>query len=178
MLIHAFNFISQLANFFHWGIHGSSKSILLFFFYFDVFSFLCLKPIFFCTVNGEIDWVTPPACFEVIGFRIGWSFTWLKYTMKHVYCYCITCIIAKTMICKFLFALWQPDSIRVMGDKSTARETMKKANVPTVPGSDGLLQVPCLATICLIWFQKLAWKLLHCLQVLWFFIWLAPFFLI
>jgi biotin carboxylase len=49
-----------------------------------------------------------------------------------------------------LFALWQPDSIRVMGDKSTARETMKKANVPTVPGSDGLLQVPCLATICLI----------------------------
>ncbi|KAL5978027.1 hypothetical protein ACLOJK_037050 [Asimina triloba] len=32
------------------------------------------------------------------------------------------------------------DSIRVMGDKSTARETMKKAGVPTVPGSDGLLQ--------------------------------------
>lgn len=28
-----------------------------------------------------------------------------------------------------------------MGDKSTARETMKKAGVPTVPGSDGLLQV-------------------------------------
>lgn len=37
--------------------------------------------------------------------------------------------------------LFQPDSIRVMGDKSTARETMKKAGVPTVPGSDGLLQV-------------------------------------
>ncbi|KAE8697892.1 Biotin carboxylase [Hibiscus syriacus] len=36
--------------------------------------------------------------------------------------------------------LWQPDSIRVMGDKSTARETMKNAGVPTVPGSDGLLQ--------------------------------------
>lgn len=35
----------------------------------------------------------------------------------------------------------QPDSIRVMGDKSTARETMKNAGVPTVPGSDGLLQV-------------------------------------
>ncbi|KAG6429387.1 hypothetical protein SASPL_107437 [Salvia splendens] len=34
----------------------------------------------------------------------------------------------------------QPDSIRVMGDKSTARETMKNAGVPTVPGSDGLLQ--------------------------------------
>ncbi|XP_042418813.1 biotin carboxylase 2, chloroplastic-like [Zingiber officinale] len=33
-----------------------------------------------------------------------------------------------------------PDSIRVMGDKSTARETMKKAGVPTVPGSDGLVQ--------------------------------------
>ncbi|CAL0312555.1 unnamed protein product [Lupinus luteus] len=32
-----------------------------------------------------------------------------------------------------------PDSIRVMGDKATARETMKKAGVPTVPGSDGLL---------------------------------------
>lgn len=28
-----------------------------------------------------------------------------------------------------------------MGDKSTARETMKKAGVPTVPGSDGLVQV-------------------------------------
>ncbi|KAL0794608.1 hypothetical protein Bca101_065985 [Brassica carinata] len=33
-----------------------------------------------------------------------------------------------------------PDSIRVMGDKSTARETMKNAGVPTVPGSDGLLK--------------------------------------
>ncbi|KAK4783622.1 hypothetical protein SAY86_007996 [Trapa natans] len=33
-----------------------------------------------------------------------------------------------------------PDSICVMGDKSTARDTMKKAGVPTVPGSDGLLQ--------------------------------------
>lgn len=28
-----------------------------------------------------------------------------------------------------------------MGDKSTARETMKQAGVPTVPGSDGLLKV-------------------------------------
>lgn len=28
-----------------------------------------------------------------------------------------------------------------MGDKSTARDTMKNAGVPTVPGSDGLLQV-------------------------------------
>ncbi|KAK4859447.1 hypothetical protein QYF36_005704 [Acer negundo] len=33
-----------------------------------------------------------------------------------------------------------PDSIRTMGDKATARETMKNAGVPTVPGSDGLLQ--------------------------------------
>lgn len=33
-----------------------------------------------------------------------------------------------------------PDSIRVMGDKATARDTMKNAGVPTVPGSDGLLQ--------------------------------------
>lgn len=32
------------------------------------------------------------------------------------------------------------DSIRVMGDKATARETMKKAGVPTVPGSDGLIE--------------------------------------
>lgn len=33
-----------------------------------------------------------------------------------------------------------PHSIRVMGDKATARETMKKAGVPTVPGSDGILE--------------------------------------
>ncbi|MEY3574586.1 MAG: hypothetical protein RLZZ617_1184, partial [Bacteroidota bacterium] len=32
-----------------------------------------------------------------------------------------------------------PESIRSMGDKITAKETMKKAGVPTVPGSDGLL---------------------------------------
>ncbi len=32
-----------------------------------------------------------------------------------------------------------PEAIRGMGDKSTARETMQKAGVPTVPGSDGLL---------------------------------------
>ena len=31
------------------------------------------------------------------------------------------------------------DSIRAMGDKSTAKATMQKAKVPTVPGSDGLL---------------------------------------
>ncbi|KAG9439855.1 hypothetical protein H6P81_020020 [Aristolochia fimbriata] len=33
-----------------------------------------------------------------------------------------------------------PDNIRVRGDKATARETMKKVIVPTVHGSDGLLQ--------------------------------------
>ncbi|KAL4457808.1 hypothetical protein ABPG75_012673 [Micractinium tetrahymenae] len=33
----------------------------------------------------------------------------------------------------------KPDAIRVMGDKSTARDTMKAAGVPTVPGSDGLI---------------------------------------
>jgi acetyl-CoA carboxylase biotin carboxylase subunit len=32
-----------------------------------------------------------------------------------------------------------PDSMRSMGDKSTARETMQRLGVPTVPGSDGLL---------------------------------------
>ncbi|HEY9729488.1 MAG TPA: acetyl-CoA carboxylase biotin carboxylase subunit [Chroococcales cyanobacterium] len=32
-----------------------------------------------------------------------------------------------------------PDAIRAMGDKSTAKETMQGAGVPTVPGSDGLL---------------------------------------
>jgi len=31
------------------------------------------------------------------------------------------------------------DSIRKMGDKSTAKETMQRVGVPTVPGSDGLL---------------------------------------
>lgn len=32
-----------------------------------------------------------------------------------------------------------PDSIRAMGDKSTAKETMQRVGVPTIPGSDGLL---------------------------------------
>ncbi|MBD2014766.1 acetyl-CoA carboxylase biotin carboxylase subunit [Microcoleus sp. FACHB-53] len=32
-----------------------------------------------------------------------------------------------------------PDAIRAMGDKSTAKETMIRAGVPTVPGSEGLL---------------------------------------
>ncbi|QSO53330.1 acetyl-CoA carboxylase biotin carboxylase subunit [Alicyclobacillus curvatus] len=33
-------------------------------------------------------------------------------------------------------------AIETMGDKSVAKETMKSAGVPTVPGSDGLLQTP------------------------------------
>jgi len=33
-------------------------------------------------------------------------------------------------------------AITQMGDKSTARDTMKRAGVPTVPGSDGLIETP------------------------------------
>ncbi len=32
-----------------------------------------------------------------------------------------------------------PDSMRSMGDKSTAKETMQRIGVPTIPGSEGLL---------------------------------------
>ncbi len=32
-----------------------------------------------------------------------------------------------------------PKMIQLMGDKSTAKDTMKKAGVPTIPGSDGLV---------------------------------------
>ena len=39
---------------------------------------------------------------------------------------------------KFIGAL--PDMIETMGDKSTAKDTMKKAGVPTIPGSEGLLE--------------------------------------
>jgi len=38
---------------------------------------------------------------------------------------------------KFIGA--SPDMINKMGDKATAKETMKKAGVPTIPGSEGLL---------------------------------------
>lgn len=38
---------------------------------------------------------------------------------------------------KFIGA--SPEMITKMGDKATAKETMKKAGVPTIPGSDGLL---------------------------------------
>lgn len=33
-----------------------------------------------------------------------------------------------------------PEAIRAMGDKATAKETMKRAGVPVVPGSEGLLE--------------------------------------
>ncbi len=33
-----------------------------------------------------------------------------------------------------------PNAIEKMGDKATAKATMKQANVPTVPGTDGLIQ--------------------------------------
>ncbi|GAA5221181.1 acetyl-CoA carboxylase biotin carboxylase subunit [Membranihabitans marinus] len=33
-----------------------------------------------------------------------------------------------------------PEHIRLMGDKITAKETMKKAKVPTIPGSEGLVE--------------------------------------
>ncbi|UYW01194.1 acetyl-CoA carboxylase biotin carboxylase subunit [Flavobacterium agricola] len=39
---------------------------------------------------------------------------------------------------KFIGA--SPEMIEKMGDKATAKETMKAAGVPTVPGSDGLLE--------------------------------------
>lgn len=48
-----------------------------------------------------------------------------------------------SMICrehgiKFIGAT--PEQIDLMGDKSNAKDTMKKAGVPTIPGSDGLLE--------------------------------------
>src|SRR5690606_16914546 len=39
---------------------------------------------------------------------------------------------------KFIGA--SPEMINKMGDKATAKETMEKAGVPTIPGSDGLLK--------------------------------------
>lgn len=39
---------------------------------------------------------------------------------------------------KFIGA--SPEMINAMGDKSSAKDTMKKAGVPTIPGSDGLLK--------------------------------------
>jgi len=42
--------------------------------------------------------------------------------------------------CKITFIGPDPDAIVNMGDKSTAKDTMKAAGVPTVPGTDGLIE--------------------------------------
>lgn len=42
--------------------------------------------------------------------------------------------------CKITFIGPPPDAISKMGDKSVARETMKKAKVPIVPGSEGIIK--------------------------------------
>jgi len=39
----------------------------------------------------------------------------------------------------FVFIGPRPDTVRLMGDKISARQTMQKANVPCVPGTDGAL---------------------------------------
>ena len=41
---------------------------------------------------------------------------------------------------KITFIGPSPDAMRAMGDKSTAKKTMQKAGVPTVPGSPGLIE--------------------------------------
>lgn len=42
--------------------------------------------------------------------------------------------------CQIKFIGPKPESVRLMGDKAMARETMKKAGVPIIPGSDGVIQ--------------------------------------
>ncbi|MBC8570242.1 acetyl-CoA carboxylase biotin carboxylase subunit [Zongyangia hominis] len=42
--------------------------------------------------------------------------------------------------CGVTFIGPKPESIELMGDKATAKETMKKAGVPVVPGSDGVVE--------------------------------------
>lgn len=42
--------------------------------------------------------------------------------------------------CNITFIGPEPEAIVKMGDKSTAKETMKAAGVPTVPGTDGLIE--------------------------------------
>jgi len=41
-----------------------------------------------------------------------------------------------------------PEVTRIMGEKSTARQTMKKAKVPILPGSDGILESEAAALDC------------------------------
>lgn len=42
--------------------------------------------------------------------------------------------------CKITFIGPSPEAISKMGDKSVAKQTMKEANVPVIPGSDGLIE--------------------------------------
>jgi acetyl-CoA carboxylase biotin carboxylase subunit len=42
--------------------------------------------------------------------------------------------------CQIAFIGPSPEAIRKMGDKSVAKETMKRAKVPTVPGSEGVVK--------------------------------------
>jgi acetyl-CoA carboxylase biotin carboxylase subunit len=42
--------------------------------------------------------------------------------------------------CKITFIGPGPQAIRLMGDKSRAKQTMQKAGVPTVPGSEGIVE--------------------------------------
>ncbi|WP_284640432.1 acetyl-CoA carboxylase biotin carboxylase subunit [Paenibacillus silviterrae] len=42
--------------------------------------------------------------------------------------------------CNITFIGPSPDAISRMGDKSVAKQTMKDANVPVIPGSDGLIE--------------------------------------
>ena len=44
--------------------------------------------------------------------------------------------------CRIKFIGPRSETIRKMGDKAVARETVKAAGVPTVPGSDGVIQDP------------------------------------
>ena len=44
--------------------------------------------------------------------------------------------------CGLTFIGPEPDVIRMMGEKSEARKTMKTAGVPTLPGSEGLVDGP------------------------------------
>ena len=41
--------------------------------------------------------------------------------------------------CNIAFIGPTPEAMRALGDKAIARDTMKRANVPTTPGSDGLI---------------------------------------
>lgn len=44
--------------------------------------------------------------------------------------------------CNITFIGPSPDAISKMGDKAVAKDTMKKAGVPVIPGSDGLVEDP------------------------------------